>query len=406
MRLGLREESPFVRFEDGIKKETWRTHEKILRWADELAGQDSSRVSGDLTRSGNAPVIQAGLRLRESCLNEFKDKLKGRSSLSVLVHVPSGKDSPGGASVFNNLVHALNYIGVKASVLPWQHDNIREILDATRPSVLLTSDHESYLNRIDWSVVADHRERYGMKLGLTASLEEYGNSCLSDRLRWAENNGVDFFYSFRTQEYLQERKEYRPFFESGYRIHSVEFGANVLAYYPVAGVNRDIDYVFLASSNPDKWPRYFEYLGTILAKHAGFLDGPGWSKLERWALQPSHRYLYARAKVGLNLHIQDSIDWPSELNERTYILAACGVPQLIDHPKLLASRFRLDGMFVAENARQYEELFSYILENPQEAERRALIAMEDVYGKNTTFHRAEEFALSLMREINNDERAA
>jgi hypothetical protein len=388
-----------VRFEESINKATWQKHEEILRWADELAEKAPLDLAEDWSSSTSDEIVLKGLRLRKDCLTKFKDKLKGVSSLRVLVHVPSAKDSPGGASVFNNLVHALNYIGVEAVVLPWQHYDIGKILNSVRPNVLLTSDHEAYLSRLDWSAVAQYRVDNILKLGLTASLEEYGNTSLTSRLRWSRKNGVNFFYSFRTPEYLLSRKEYQPFFGDGYEIHSVEFGANILAYFPVAGISRDIDYVFLASSNPDKWPRYFEYLTNVLSRHPGFLDGPGWTKNKRWAEQASHRYLYARAKVGLNLHIQDSIDWPSELNERTYILAACGVPQLIDHPKLLSERFRLTGMFVADGAKEYEELFEYVLNNSHEAKKRALIAMEDAYAKHTTFHRAEQFAKALLCEV-------
>jgi len=42
-----------------------------------------------------------------------------------------------------------------------------------------------------------------------------------------------------------------------------------------------------------------------------------------------------------------------------------------------------------------------VLNNPLEAERRALIAMEDVYARHTTFHRAEEFAKALTGELVN-----
>ena len=151
----------------------------------------------------------------------------------------------------------------------------------------------------------------------------------------------------------------------------------------------------MASSNPDKQKRYSEWLTQIFTSYPGFLDGPGWIKLKSYAPKAAHRYLYARAKVGINLHIEDSIDYASELNERTYILAACGIPQLIDNPKLLKNRFSDGAMFHAKSPKEYLDLFNYILTSPEDAQARVALSLEEVYGKHTTFHRAESFVKQL-----------
>jgi spore maturation protein CgeB len=105
----------------------------------------------------------------------------------------------------------------------------------------------------------------------------------------------------------------------------------------------------------------------------------------------------ARAKVALNLHIQNQIDWPSELNERTYNLAACGVPQLIDAPKLLFKRFQPDSFFVASSPAEYQKYFRFALNDPKEGQRRALQAQREVFEKHTIFHRAEAFIEAMSR---------
>jgi spore maturation protein CgeB len=228
-------------------------------------------------------------------------------------------------------------------------------------------------------------------VGLTASLEEYGNTSLSSRLSWAKKNQIDFYYSFRSIEYFSSREEYSPFFSEGFEIYPIEFGANPLIYYPVYSDVKDCDFVFLASSNQDKQQRYSDWLQPLLRKYSGFLDGPGWSKINQYADRQVHRYIYSRAKVGINLHIDDSVDWASELNERTYILAACGVPQLIDNPKLLNQRFSRNSMFQADTPKEYYDLFKHIINSPEEAGFKALSALEEVYKKHTTFHRADAF---------------
>ena len=385
----------FRKFEEAIHPDTWTNHDRILAWAEQLAsGHSASQAMGLIPGGADDPVVQLGSELRQNALEHFRGKLASSCPPRVLIHVPDAHYSPGGFSLFNNLRQALEFIGVPAKDLPFSCD-IREYLDDFQPAVLLTSDHESYISRIDWSAIARYRRAKPLHVGLTASLQEYGNTPLPGRLEWARRHGVDFYYSFRAPEYLATRREYRPFYEDGFRILSIEFGANVLQYYPVSRVQRDLDYVFLASRNPDKWPRYFAYLTGLLRQHPGFLDGPGWSRISRWAPQSTHRYLYARARVGLNLHIADSVDWPSELNERTYILAASGVPQLVDKAKLLPERFSSRAFFVANSPREYAEMFEAMLADESEARSRAMVALREVYERHTIFHRAESLVQQL-----------
>jgi hypothetical protein len=302
--------------------------------------------------------------------------------------------SPGGYSLFKNLLDSLIYIGIEAKSIE-VGINIKDVFEEFKPNVFISSDNKQYIKRIDWDYINHYKRTKTLKVGLTASIEAYGNTSLINRLKWAKQNNINFYYSFRSQEYLKNRKDYKAFYDYGYDIITVEFGANPLLYFPIPSIKKDLDYVFLASSNSDKQKRYLEWLPNIVNKYSGFIDGPGWKKIIRWASQPTHKFIYARAKIGINLHIDDSIDWASELNERTYILAACGVPQLVDNAKLLAKRFSDKSLFQAKNSNEYLELFQYMLENEKECENKAINALEIVYSKYTTLHRSEKFILEL-----------
>jgi len=372
-------------FESKIHPGTWKDHDSILDWA-------MTQVEHSLDDS---PIVRRGHELRESVLSEFRNKYYSLEGIRILIHVPSKEKSPGGYSLFSNLMDSIGYLGIPCEKLGWE-ESISEKLTSFRPTIFLTSDNDIYLDRIDWPAIRRYRVSYPLRVGLTASIAAYGNTPLEQRLRWAKTQRIDFYYSFRSPEYLYNREDYKPFFSEGYQVYSVEFGANPLHYFPVGGINQDLPYVFLASSNPDKQQRYTDWLTPIFSTYHGFLDGPGWTKLKYSAPSNTHRFLYARAKVGINLHIDDSINWASELNERTYILAACGVPQLIDNPRLLGDRFSFGAMFQTDSPAEYYDIFRYIIESPGVGEGRALIALEEVYTKHTTFHRAETFVNQLM----------
>jgi len=326
----------------------------------------------------------------------LEGKYAGSSAPRILIQVPSGLHSPAGYSLFNNLIDGLRFVGIAARSLGWD-ETIASALKEFRPTVLLASDNADYLGRIDWDTVAEYKRSGGLLIGLTASLEEYGNTPLGPRLKWAQTHGVDFYYSFRAPEYIESRQEYDAFADAGYQILSVEFGANPLLYRPVPGVARDIDYVFLGSSNADKWDRYIKYFEPIMKGRTGFIDGPGWPRVRDFSFRRERdRFIYARAKVGLNLHIDNQIRWASELNERTYMLAACGVPQVIDRPGLLQRRFSDDAMFVGDSPEEYRQMFEFALDDRGEATRRAMKAQSEVLEAHTIFHRADQLVQRLV----------
>lgn len=380
----------FRDFERSITGDTWRIREDVLTWADKIAPE--SAVAG---AASDDPLFQQWARNMEVLDRTMKGRYSGKAAPRILVQVPPGNLSPAGYSLFYNLIAGLNYIGIAAIALDWD-EQIAPTLREFKPTVLLASDDAHYLERIDWDKVAEYKRDNELLIGLTASLEEYGNTPLGPRLAWARESGVDFYYSFRPLEYIAARREYLAFEDAGYKIISVEFGANPLLYHPVPGVERDLDFAFLGSSNADKWQRYIAFFGPIMANSAGFVDGPGWTKAGDFRFRRERdRYIYARAKVGLNLHIENQISWASELNERTYMLAACGVPQVIDRPGLLAKRFSEGAMFIGETPEDYYEMYRHALCDRDEAKRRALKAQAEVLAAHTVFHRADHLIRSL-----------
>lgn len=378
-------------FENKISKETWVRYNEILLWAESQTNISELELEKIVSMSDDT-IVKKGYSLRQKVLSEFYNKYSN-DGMNILIHIPSKENSPGGYSLFTNLAESFKFIGIHTEVL-FVGEDIKEKLNKFKANVFITSDSKGYLSTIDWEYVTRYKNENGLTVGLTASIEEYGNSPLIPRLEWAKKVGIDFYYSFRAPEYFENRTEYSPFFDYGYKIISVEFGANPLLYFPISN-DKDLNYIFLASSNGDKINRYIEWLADIFSSYSGFISGSGWRNANKWPSMNANKFLFSRAKVGINLHIDNQIEWASELNERTYTLAACGVPQLIDNPKLLSERFSSDAMFKVESSEEYLRMFEYMLKNPLECERRALIALEEVFGNYTTFHRADRFILKI-----------
>jgi hypothetical protein len=385
-------EIKFRLFENKIDKSTWQNYDEILQWAESMATLPETEIQAQILAS-EQPIVKKGLELRKKVMGEFKDKYTNEA-IKIMIHLPSKESSPGGYSLFCNLAESFKFIGIKTELL-FAVEDIKDKLNQFQPTILLSSDHKSYTSKIDWNVINEYKKFHNLQVGLTASIEEYGNTPLKKRLNWAKSVGIDFYYSFRAREYFNARAEYKPFFDYGYKILTVEFGANPLLYFPLPNIDKDLDYLFLASSNSDKQNRYIDWLSTILISYTGFISGSGWQKANKWPSMNANNFLFSRAKIGINIHIDNQINFASELNERTYILAACGVPQLMDNAKLLPNRFSDESLFVATNPIEYDKLFKFMLNNPKECEKRALKALEEVYTKHTTFHRADGFIQQL-----------
>ena len=385
----------FRRFERSINSDTWRIHDSVLRWAEECVAQADICEAPEKYEASEDPLVRQGYRLAQEVRRGYFNKHASSQGIRVLVHLPEARISAGGHSVFSNLAQSLQFLGIPVLALGGGRPT-GDVLAEFRPTILLISDYRPFLALVDWAAVKSYRSRNKLLLGLTASLEAYGNTPLPPRLSWAREHGVDFYFTFRSQNYVTARREYTPFFDMGYRILSFEFGVNPLVYYPVPGVARDLNFVFLASSNRDKLPRYVRFLGELLGKYPGIIDGPGWPRINNYAFNSSRdRYLYARARVGINLHLEEQIEWACELNERTYMLAACGTPQLVDNPKLLHEYFSRDALFVASSPREYLDIFEGLVANPCSGVEAALKAQQEVFAKYTTFHRADRFVVSL-----------
>ncbi|MBT8530886.1 glycosyltransferase family 1 protein [Polynucleobacter paneuropaeus] len=376
-----------ARFNWGLNRQTRSRREIILKEAEAALSQQKILESEVAYAQSHDPLVIQGHELQLQILQAFSKQFSGKSDERVLIQVPSPSSSPAGYSLFSNLVESLNFIGIPSQALGWDEDS-KQVIESFNPTTLLSSDHYTYLERIDWQHIKQYKVSRPLKVGLTASLAEYDNSPLGERLQWAKTHKIDFFYSFRDEAYFNSRLEYKPFFEAGYQILSIPFGANILYYYPVPSIPKDLYYALMASRKRE----HISYMDQIARKYSGFIDGPGWNHIQNFTFNRQRdRYIYARAKIGLNIHLPEQLEWACELNERTYQLAACGLPQLIDRPLLLNKVFTEDMIFSAANPKEFTELFEYILKYPEIAQAKALKAQQEVFTKYTTFHRAASF---------------
>jgi hypothetical protein len=291
-----------------------------------------------------------------------------------------------GRSVFCGWIEGLQAMGVEAKELTWNTDTTREI-QSFQPNVLLTSDYSIYTQQFDWNFIQAYRKQRPLVLILTASPESDGNTPNIPRLEQAKRWGVSFYVSFREPTYiLSQLTDWSSY---GFDVLSLPFSASPLQYYYVPNQSKVIDYIFLGSINPPKLSAYVHYWLPIVRHYSGLINGPGWGQDGLILDRPLHRLIYSIAKIGLNLHIPVSLESFSEINERTYILACCGLFQLVDKPKSLSTLYGPDDIVCAEAPSDYVDKFRYYLEHAEQRIPYIIKGLHSVYNGHTIFHRMD-----------------
>jgi SAM-dependent methyltransferase len=389
----------FRRLLRAIHPSTWSGQQAIYEWLDQQFDQASIGEPAEAFDASPDPVVRLGWELRQKVLAEFQGKYAGADDMPrVLVFTPSYNATAAGYSLFRNLAEGFNFIGVVARL--WhQGEPLGPHLWEFAPSVLLANDPEeydpaNYLENFDWDAVQEYRRSRELRIGLVGSPYPKDPTVWAVRLAHARRLGVSFFYAFQAPSFIA--RHHQVYRDHGFPVLSLEFGANPLAYYPVPAIGRDLGYVFLGSAHFEKAGQYYRFFREVAADVPGLIAGPYWPQAARSHIpEPLHRYLYARGKVGLNVHAPFQLNEATELNERAYNLAACGVPQLTDAPKLLFERFRPGSVWVGTSPAEYLEQYYRILARPGEAQERAMNGLEDVLTRHTVFHRAAEFIYQL-----------
>lgn len=374
----------FYRFETAINKSTINNLPIILNEAIEY--YDSRLSESIVTNSSSFQEI------RDNCIQIYKDKYVHLKQLRILVHKWYEGWNVAQESFYNNLISGLLHLGIEVESCYVRDENFDLLLNSFNPSVLLGVHQPSHLTESDISAIIRYRANNKLKIGFMAYTKD-------DYKFFNDNFGsIDFIYGHYSLEYME--KIYERMFQPECKLISIEFAANPYLHYPISNDLPKMDYIFLGTTNYDKQKRYISYFSEIFSDYNGIISGPGWryfDKINKNKILKYDSYFYSRAKIGLNLSVDEQIDEFNELNERTYQLAACGIPQLIDNPKLLLSRFGGESMFVANNDQEYFSLFKFMLSHPDECEKRAFNAFNDVYKSHTIFHRAESLIHDLMR---------
>jgi len=96
--------------------------------------------------------------------------------------------------------------------------------------------------------------------------------------------------------------------------------------------------------------------------------------------------LYQCARICPNFHVERQLREFNEVNERTYLIPACGGFQIVDRPVALRSMFAEEELVSAANPSEYHRLVDHYLGHPEERFPFVRAGMRRVWRDYTLFH--------------------
>lgn len=379
----------FDNLEKSFKKSNRKLTNDILDWVQNGNKDDNNLINNGFTLNPLYPIAE---KLRDDLLSEFENKYKDRN-LQILLHTPPSNFSPGGFSWFHNLGAALTFCGIDV-IYFWDDLEMIE-LDISKRIIIFTGLGDHYLKCVNLDWLKEKQKKYQIDIGY-AFPYNFNKNDVAPFFEKYLNVENSFFYSYHNIKSFSSSDTFKYFKQHHKTVLTLEFAANPLYHFPTKYIKTDIDYVFLGSTNWDKARRYSQFFNPFFkSNYKGMVAGPGWDWIEKYPFNVANdTYIYSRAKIALNLHIDSQITLPTELNERAYLLAACGIPQLTDNAALINIEFSSIGM-IADSNETYFELFDRYVNDSKKLKQFAIGAIHELYSKHTTFHRTENLITAL-----------
>lgn len=324
---------------------------RTVRWIADNA-PDSSRDT----------LLKENGQLRETLLRQYHRAYQN-PEIRILLHRPGN-----GALKYlmDSWCEVLNYMGIETAVLNWG-EKTRAKCGSFHPNVFITVADPSYIGELDVDYLKRYRGDRGLLIGHISTFEHRYEPC-------------DFLITFHLDPSRDPEMS-----KADLPLLSLPFAINPLQHYMRSGAEI-WDYFFVGTNSPFKRRETESYLLPVVQKHRGILAGTNWGCGIGELQVDEAAVLYNFARIYLNYHVRRQMEEFNEINERTFIIPACGGFELVDNPVAMRELFNDDEMAVAGSPREFHEMFDHFLNNPNERQSYIEKGMCRVWTQYTLFH--------------------
>lgn len=299
-------------------------------------------------------------KLRYDTLKKFYKKYKGMNK-TIAIQIPEN-----GAMLYNllSLCDCLRFMGINAWAIM---DDVIINLKDLNPDVFITCANPSFTDKVDIEELKKLKDN--VQIGV-----------------FGDDNPKEEFLEIANFIIAQDNRKKTE------DVCMYDLYFSPLNFYNMS-VKKVVDFFHAGQPSFNKQDRFDKYIKPIADKNKGIFAGMLWENSVGVLSQKQTNIFYNLAQVNPNLHMQSQIENPTDLNERTYIIAATGNIQLIDNPALLKPKYgNLFKDFSFSTPEDYIEAFYYYLDekHAEEKEEQVIKIMEKTWKNYTMFHVVDE----------------
>lgn len=304
-------------------------------------------------------------------LNYFIDSAKHHK---IVLHHPNN----GAVNyMFEGWKKTFNEMGINTISVPLGEDVL-----LAKPTILITVAHPSFYCFLDSKRLYEYNKTHGL---IIAHIVDRDFSTKISRIAPGIKIDAILNYSINQQD---------PIIDDGLinsRIFEVPFG--VASYHCMPTIENQKYISFFAGTKSLRKEQDMQLgFSSILNKyHDDILKiGSGWSKQD---IHPSELGMYhATSIINLNFHRDFQLNSKNEVNERTFIIPACGGFELTDRPKALSHFLNDEEVCSIDTTKDsFLDAFEYYLTQPDKRLDYVLKGMKKVWDEHTLYSRLFNF---------------
>ncbi len=335
-------------------------------------------------------IFALGQQIIGDIKSRYLNYYLSRNDLRFLIHAP---DFGHHKYYMDHLHECLRFMGVKSMVIPWNSQNISDLLFNYNPTVFLTIDIPQIDNYVDINSILKYKHNHQLLFLSSAVLPTLINdkvifleSDLKRLKRYVSHNGPDLFYSLLEQDWWE--KYFTEWINCGAKHISIPLAANPLKHYPVKNL-KEYDWG-IVTNNSDLGARIdltMRYTGNIIKKYKGLIKGYNWGDGIEPIQQSEISDFLSHVRICPNPRVDSAMKYPTEIGGKVYELGAMGVFQIVSRTPALKRYYNDTELVSALNEKEFQELFDYYIDKPQMRYNFQINALKKTFVENTYFHR-------------------
>jgi len=341
--------------------------------------------------------------------------------LKILYHVPSTETVYAQRTIYNGYKNAFEDLGHKFFILT-SNDDLKEVLDRTKPDIFMTSSHNYYLKFLDLKLLVEYRKKTGMfmltKIDFWKSPIKWYRVNEARSLKDEKEKIEMIKTSLLGDVFYHNVEQNDPRMEgftgaTGRKFETIPLATDKKVIFPEFDKKFEGDICYIGTNLSQKRKSFKELLFPLAKKYNLRIYGQDWTLKDRilGIIQKLGQYfniqflktirkpklnlgderkIYSSSKICVNIHEDYQRKYGKDVNERLFKIPACKGFQITDYVSCIGEYFNPDEIVYTGTKKEWFEKIDYYMKHPEERKKIAEKGYKRVMKEHTYHNRARQ----------------